>query len=424
MFSVRRYIFYGWWLVLISLLVNALTGSPVFGGVGVWIDSFEREFAWSRTQLSLGFSIGQLEGSVMGPIIGMSVDRVGSRKILFIGICIIGLGFSLLSLVTTIWMFYLSFAVIMMGASAGGWLPLMTAINNWFDKRRTMAMGIGGLGFSIGSFLLVPALAWLVDPNHYGWKATSLTLGLFFLVCAYPVSRLIRNVPEDYGEVPDGLGNSNTSRTSNVRAETYTYDPEYTVKDILTIPVFWIISICHGMSTMLLGTMTVHLILALKDQGISVQTGAWIWGFTLGFSGLSQILGGWIGDKVPKNLALCFFGCVQAVGVVMATFITSVYSAPIFVLIFGLGFGARMPLGTAIKGEYFGRKAFGKVLGLSMIPMTLLMMAGPLVAGKMYDVYGSYDGAFYLLAATAFIGSIGFVFAKKPNPMDFQSNNT
>jgi len=418
---MRRYVFYGWWLVVITLLVNALTSSPVFGGIGVWVDALEREFSWSRTQLSIAFSLGQLEGSVMGPIIGMSVDRIGPKKVLFIGISIIGLGFVLLSFVSTIWMFYLSFAVIMLGASAGGWLPLMTAINNWFDKRRSMAMGLGGLGFSIGSFILVPALAWLVNPNHYGWQTTSLTLGLFFLVCAYPVSMLIRNAPEDYGEVPDGLGNSNTNPMGNDEAETHTYDPSYSMRDILKMPAFWIISICHGMSTMLIGTMTVHLILALKDQGIPVQTGAWIWGFTLGFSGLCQILGGWIGDKVPKNLALCFFGCIQALGVVAATFITSVYFAPIFVLIYGLGFGARMPLGTAIRGEYFGRKAFGKVLGWSMMPMMLLMMIGPLVAGKMYDVYGSYSGAFYLLAAVGFFGSLGFVFAKKPDSIDPQS---
>ena len=401
-------------------MINGLTSSPVFGGVGVWVDSLEEEFGWSRTQLSIAFSVGQLEASVMGPIIGMLVDRIGARKVVFIGISILGFGFVLLSLVSSIWMFYLSFAVLMVGASAGGWLPMMTTINNWFDKRRSMAMGLGGLGFSIGSFLLVPALAWLVNPNHYGWQSTSLTMGLFFIACAYPVSILIRNIPEDYGEVPDGLGYLSNTQTGNAILGTQTYDPSYSMKDILKIPAFWIISICHGMSTMLIGTMTVHLILALKDQGIPVQTGAWIWGFTLGFSGLCQIFGGWIGDTVPKNLALCFFGCVQAVGVVAATFITSVYNAPIFIVIYGLGFGARMPLGTAIRGEYFGRKAFGKVLGWSMMPMMLLMMMGPLVAGKMYDVYGSYDSAFYLLAAVGFFGSLGFVFAKKPDSIDPQ----
>ena len=102
---MKRNIFYGWWLVVIALLVNAFTSSPVFGGVGVWVDSLEQEFGWSRTQLSIAFSVGQLEASVMGPVIGMLVDRIGSRKVVLIGISIIGIGFILLSFVCKIWLF-------------------------------------------------------------------------------------------------------------------------------------------------------------------------------------------------------------------------------------------------------------------------------------------------------------------------------
>ena len=105
-------------------------------------------------------------------------------------------------------MFYLSYAVIMLGASGGGWLPMMTVINNWFDKKRTIAMGFGGLGFSIGSFLLVPALAWMVEPSQVGWRMTSLGLGIFFLIAVYPATRFIRNSPEEYGEVPDGAASN------------------------------------------------------------------------------------------------------------------------------------------------------------------------------------------------------------------------
>ena len=103
-------------------------------------------------------------------------------------------------------------------------------------------------------------------------------------------------------------------------------------------------------------------------------------------------------------------------GVVIALYIDSVSLATIFVVVYGLGFGARIPLGSAIRGEYFGRKAFGKVLGFSMVPMFLMMMIGPLFAGWMYDNSGSYDTAFIILASVGFIGSIGFLFAKKPTP--------
>ena len=131
-------IFYGWWLVVLTLLINAGSSSPVWGGVGVWIDSLEQHFGWSRTQLSFAFSLGQLEGSIIGPVVGILVDRIGPKNVVLVGISIIGFGFILLSQTQSLGMFYLSYAVIMLGASGGGWLPMMTVINNWFDKKRTV----------------------------------------------------------------------------------------------------------------------------------------------------------------------------------------------------------------------------------------------------------------------------------------------
>ena len=423
-FSWRLSLFYGWWLVILTLFLNAITGSPVFGGVGVWIDALESDFGWSRTQLALAFSLGTLEGSIVGPVVGILVDKIGPRKVVVTGVTIIGVGFLILSQTSGLWMFYLAYAVIMLGASGGGWLPMMTVINNWFDKKRSLAMGFGGIGFSMGSFILVPLLAWMVVPGNVGWRFTAMGLGLLFVIMAYPVSRFIRNAPEEFGEVPDGLKvskvvsqkTSDEVATASAGGDSIPSDRgiDYSVAQLLKIPVFWTLSICNASSSMLIGTMTVHFIISLRDLGIPVQTGAWIWGATMGFSGAAQIFGGWLGDRVPKNVALCVFGLLQAVGVIFATFLTEIYLAPIFVVIYGLGFGARIPLGTAIRGEYFGRRAFGKVLGISMVPMSMMMFAAPIFAGWMFDVQGSYNMAFYILAVISIVGSLGFLTARKP----------
>ena len=188
-------IFYGWWIVVLTLIITSSTSSPAFAAVGVWVDSLEEHFGWSRTQLALAFSLGQLEASVAGPIVGILVDKIGAKKLIFAGIALVGIGFILLSQTNSLIMFYISYGVVMLGASAGGWLPMMTVINNWFDKKRTLAMGIGGLGFSMGSFILVPILAWLVNPSNFGWQATSFGLGIFFLIIAFPIAKLIKNSP-------------------------------------------------------------------------------------------------------------------------------------------------------------------------------------------------------------------------------------
>ena len=120
----------------------------------------------------------------------------------------------------------------MLGASAGGWLPMMTVINNWFDKKRTLAMGIGGLGFSMGSFVLVPILAWFVNPSNFGWQVTSFGLGIFFLIIAFPIAKLIKNSPEEHGEIPDGYKSHKSDIPNSALNETL--NREFEIFEVLT----------------------------------------------------------------------------------------------------------------------------------------------------------------------------------------------
>ena len=161
----ERGIFYGWWLVGLFVLVNAMVSGPVFGGVGVWVKSLEQHFGWSRTQLTGAFAIAQLEGSILGPPIGYITDRVGARRMVLTGLLIMGVGFVLFSQTTNLAIFYLSYTIIMMGGAAGVWLPLMTTLNRWFVRKRSTAMAIGGEGFFLGGILMVPIMAWAVSPT-------------------------------------------------------------------------------------------------------------------------------------------------------------------------------------------------------------------------------------------------------------------
>ena len=67
----------------------------------------------------------------------------------------------------------------------------------------------------------------------------------------------------------------------------------------------------HGASAMMTSLMMLHLILALVDQGLSLELSSLIWGTAMGIGGLSQLLGGALGDRVEKRYALVVFGCIQ-----------------------------------------------------------------------------------------------------------------
>ena len=202
-----RGIFYGWTLVGVAAFVMVIGTVPLFQGMTAWFVVLEREFAWSRTQLSIAFSLSRVEGSIMGPISGYLIDKLGSRRMVLIGLVIAGGGFVIMSRMTNIWHFYAAFVVMSMGVGLGTWMPMMTALNNWFTRNRSTAMALAMEGFLVGGMVLVPLLAFVIDPDvagRPGWRNTALAIGLFLIAVAFPLSRLIRNAPEPYGQFPDG----------------------------------------------------------------------------------------------------------------------------------------------------------------------------------------------------------------------------
>jgi len=410
-------LFYGWKLVGLTLLITALAGGPVWNGVGVWVKALEMHFGWSRTQLTGAFSLAQLEGSLIGPLMGYLIDKIGPRRMVFIGFSITGLGFILFSQTTHITTFYISYALIMLGTAAGTWLPMMAVINRWFNRMKGRAMAVAGEGSFLGGLLLVPALAWAVNPAQHGWSATAMWIGIVFLAAGWPLSRLIRERPENYGQRPDGTPPTTPSKLFDEPSNAVTNSddgPEFTARQAIRTSAFWYITFGHALSSMLIATLTVHMVPMLTDQGLSLQTAAYVWSILMAVGAIFQLIGGYVGDRIPINLALFGFTAVQTVGFLTAAFVDSLSIAIVFAILYGAGFGGRVPLTTAIRGDYFGKEAFATITGISMAPLYMFMLIAPLFAAAMFDARGSYTLAFLILGGIGSLSGVLFLFAKKP----------
>ena len=408
-------LFYGWKLVGLTLLVTALAGGPVWNGVGVWVKALEMHFGWSRTQLTGAFSMAQLEGSLIGPLMGYMIDKLGPRRMVFIGFSITGLGFILFSQTSHIVTFYVSYALIMLGTAAGTWLPMMAVINRWFNRMKGRAMAVAGEGSFLGGLLLVPALAWAVNPAQHGWSVTAFWIGIVFLAAGWPLSKLIRERPENYGQRPDGALPSQTPEPLEGSDSSSLDDgPEFTARQAIRTSAFWFITFGHALSSMLIATLTVHMVPMLTDQGLSLQTAAYVWSVLMAVGAAFQLIGGYVGDRVPKNLAIFGFTALQAVGFLMAAFVDNLTMAVLFAVVYGAGFGGRVPLTTAIRGDYFGKGAFATITGISMAPLYMFMLIAPLFAAAMFDASGSYRLAFLILGGIGSLSGVLFLFAKKP----------
>ena len=389
-------IYYGWWLVVISGFVMVISTVPLFHAMSVWAVALERHFGWTRTQLGFALTFTRIEGGLMGPVEGNFTDRVGTRRMVFIGLTILGLGFSFFGQVQNLWMFYMAYVLMAIGQGLGSWIPIMTMLNHWFSRRRSTAIAWANVGSRGGALLLVPAIAWSIDPDHdrFGWQVTASAIGVFVLVVAFPVSRLIRNKPQEYGLFPDNEPPDNQPAGTQARPgagpSRGVASTDLTPRQALRIRAFWCIAFGHGFTSMVILAIMAHLGLMMEDKGFTLQDTAWVVIVYLSMAMLFQLLGGYLGDRIPKRFALFGFTSIQAGAVVLLASASSLSAFYLFAFIFGIGFGGRNPLTVAIRGDYFGRASFGKILGLSTVPMNLLLLVAAPLGGYMRDVQGSY----------------------------------
>ncbi len=403
-------IFYGWWLVGLTLLTLTSIITPIFQGLGFFFVALERNFGWSRAVLSVPFSLSRVEGAILGPIEGYLTDHLGSRRMIIIGLGVLGAGFIGFSMVQGVVGYYITFLVIFAGAGFGGFFPLIAAINNWFHRHRTKAMAIGMLGINLGA-LLAPFMGRAMD--IYGWRALALLIGIGVWVAAIPIAALVRDRPEDYGQLPDG---DSVARTIERRTRAGPDEEvDFTVGEAVRTVAFWGITAAHGFSAVASVTIAVHIVPAMTDIGMSLpQAGTVV--LTYGVAGaISQVAAGFLGDRVPKQPLIFVSATVQGLGMVVAATITTFSGAYLFAVLYGIGLGARVPLLTAIRGDFFGRRNFATILGVSQVPMNFAMVGAPIAAGYLFDTLGSYSIAFYGLAVFNFLGAGMILISRRPS---------
>ena len=390
-----------------------LMSTTVFQGVGTFFVALERNFGWNRTTLSGAFALSRAEGALLGPIEGFLVDRLGTRRMVVIGYFIMGIGFLFYSQIQEVWHFYVAYLTISLGSGVGGWIAIVTLINNWFARRRAFAMSLAVSGVQLGG-LLVPLMAWGVE-NH-DFRMTSLGIGVVLILVAVPASRLMRNTPEDMGLLPDGEAAPRADRATPTAESPPDETTEMTPRQALRTVAFWVIAVARLTSVVSIITLSVHLIPKLTDSGISLITANFILTLYTIVAFFSGFVAGYLADRTSKVAVLFVCMFMQALAMAILAMTDSLPMAMVFAVLWGAGFGGRVPLLTAIIGDFFGRKNFGSILGINMVPSNIAMIFAPLFAGFMFDLRQSYFIPFIIFAVMGFIGAFIILLARQPSP--------
>jgi len=431
-------VFYGWKLVGVSVFMLALMSVAVFQGLGTFLVALERDFKWSRGQMSFAFSLARGESAVLGPIEGWLIDRLGNRRMILIGYIVMAVGFIMFAGVNSLWQFYAAFMVVTLGSGLGGWLAMISMVNNWFVRKRSLAIAAAMSGIHIGGFMLWP-LAYGVD-NH-GFRWTTLGIGVFLLIIILPVWKAVRNRPEDMGLRPDG-DRASASGGAAADGAADADEPEFTARQALRTRAFWALAVVHLSSSVSIVTLSIHLAPKLTDMGLSLTAAAVIPIVYTAVALPSQFVAGFVADRYPKQIVIFIFLTLQAAGILMLAFaeaplieflrgamsgtplgawaddLAPILPVILFAVSYGIGFGGRIPLLTAIRGEYFGRKAFATIMGISQFPNNIAMIFAPLFAGYMYDSTESYLIPFAAFSALAFMGAALMLTVRKPRAAD------
>lgn len=403
--------FYGWWIVVTSVLFHGLSGAAFGFTFGQYLLRIEQQFGWSKFAISSAFSASQLAAGVLSPAHGWLLDRFSPRFLTQIGIGIFGVSFMLLPAANSFWLFFAIILLMSLGFNLAGWLTLTTVITRWFRTKRALALGLSSTGIGLAG-VLSPIVAWSLVTH--GWRPTAFGTGLAVLVIGLPLAHLLRGYPESYGLLPDGRQNpvdGGGFQLGDIQKD----EEDFTVGEALRDRSFWYVSLGHGIALIAVFTIIVHLVPHLVEGlGWSETSAQAMLTLVTITSIFGQVGGGYIGDRYNKTrmAGFCMLGHAAAMFIMVVA--NTGLLLGVAALIHGLSWGTRGPLMMAIRADFYGRRHFGKIAGYSNVMVMLGPLIGPTFAGAMSDIFGNYRGAFLIVGAIVGAGSLFFFAARKP----------
>ena len=411
-------IFYGWWIVAATCVVNAMGGGVYFYGFSVFFLPIKQALNLSSASTSLIFSLSRAEGAVEGPLAGYLIDRYGPRRMLTVGSLIVAVGYILLSRVNSFATFlivYLGIVSLAFNAAFSG--STMAVVNNWFVRRKGLAMAISIAAFSLGGSIIAPLLAFGI--HHLGWRTTLILSGVFLAAIVIPFAQLLKASPEVMGLRPDGDTLSPPSEEDHQKSEQPKRDYEeivdFTVREALKTKSYWVLAIGTMLRTGTLGTIIVHFVPMMVWKGNSEQSAAMMLGI-LAFLSIPMRIGiGWLGDRWSRPKILSAGMALGAISLLWFQNAQGRKEIWIFICVFAIVEGLSA-LNWALVGDYFGRKRFATLRGFLSLVYSWGMIIMPVLAGYIFDRTNSYTIVIWIFIGMYVTGTLIFALIQKPKP--------
>ena len=410
--------FYGWVIVVIT----AVSMTLVMGlrhSFAVFFPSILDEFGWTRGSTAMMMSLNLLIYGLLAPVVGSLGDRWNPRRIMQIGIAVIGLAAGGCAFAQELWHFYLLFGILMSaGIAFSSWPLLAPALANWFAKRRGLVIGLGqmggGLSFTYGLFA-----AFII--SQLGWRNAYLVLGGILVVLLLPLYLFFYYRPDDKGLKAYGATSGLPATSELTDGVTVATDPvsrDWTLGEAVRTYQLWLLVL----SQFLYWGIGAYLVLAhqvkfTEDMGYSSVFAASVFalfGISVAAGQFSAFISDWIGREKTITLA-----AVLSIGALVALISVKDTSQPwllyLYAICLGYGGGLFAPIVFAGAADIFYGRHFGAIAGLVGTGLGIGGAIGPWLGGYIYDISGSYTSAFILCTVCFGLACVAFWVAAPRN---------
>ncbi len=406
MLPERMRFFYGWVILILAWVCYGLGMSPLYYSWGNFAAATIEDLGLDRGDIGGVFGLFNILYQCVGVLVGFAQVRFGVRPVMTIGFLTTALGMAYLSGTDSALGCYIGFSVLGgIGIGFSTIIPSQTLAQNWFLKRRALAIGIiltaGGV---IGRFV-APANTWMLE--NYDWRVGWMVVAGISVSLALLAATLVRDTPEQIGQHRDGAA-------SDTQADTVADNVvEWSASQAVRTPQFFLMLVCGVAYALPWNVVVAHLNLHLRDVGYGPAVAAGFVG-TLALVSIVGRLVATVGDKLPPQYVLAVALVLEATGSGILLLAGRPAVTYLSITLLAVGFGTAYVSVPVVFSHFFGRRAFSVTTGIRTTITGLLTGAGPWLAGLVFDATGAYTIPFLVLTAVGFLGAASAAALRHP----------
>lgn len=397
-------IFYGWWIVIGSIIVTTTTVPLVMALANKYLVMVTTDLAISRSSYALSNTIVQLLGIVLSPIVSRKLAKGNLKLMQGVGIIGFCLSYAAYSIVQNALQLYLVSFLLGLFFWSSTLLPVSFMITNWFHKKRGLAMSLAMTGIGVGGAIFSPIITSLL--SQYGWRSTYQIMAGLVLIFALPVVLFIfKKAPADMGLKPYGADEqvaTNSEKKDEEKQLTLSMKQSYSKL------FFWLLALGMFLNGLINTGALAHFPPAIEEAHGPALQAAII--STYSFVGIfGKLALGWINDHfgVVKGI---IFGCT---GFAIAFICMLISQEPVMLYVMAIAFGLGTPLGSVspplVTISVFGEKNYAAAYGIITSIFTIGSSCGSLLIAGVFDSTGSYQAAWLILLVMTVLTAVSWI---------------